>query len=160
MPNSVIIADRDPFQRAYLRDLLVKRGYLVIGEAGDGKGTLALTRELHPDLVLLDVHIPDQDGFLMTEQLAQENVASMLLLSSIEDLPHGEYVRKSRIINYIIKPVRESTVVPAIEVALARYRESCQVEEKIRVLTAQLENWPMVERLRGMALEHQMMREN
>ncbi len=160
MSTRVIIAERDSLQRAYLRDLLIRRGYLVVGEAGNAKETLALTRELHPDLVLLDVHMPDQDGFFMTEQLAQENVASMLLLSSVEDLARGEHTRKSRVINYIVKPVRESVVAPAIEVALARYRESCQMEEKIRVLTAQLENWHMAERVRGNAYERQMMSEN
>ena len=75
MQTRVIIADDEAIQRMDLKDVLAKQGYLVIGEAGDGQSAVNLARELRPDLVIMDIRMPDMDGIAAAETLTQEKVA-------------------------------------------------------------------------------------
>src|SRR5579863_10612614 len=79
MPTRVIIADDETIQRMDLKDILTRQGYLVIGEAGDGVSAVNLARELRPDLVIMDIRMPDMDGITAAETLTQEKLAPVLL---------------------------------------------------------------------------------
>jgi len=72
MPTRIIIADDEAIQRMDLKDILSKQGYLVIGEAGDGLSAVNLAREIRPDLVIMDIRMPDMDGIMAAETLTQE----------------------------------------------------------------------------------------
>ena len=85
MQTRVIIADDEAIQRMDLKDVLAKQGYLVIGEAGDGQSAVNLARELRPDLVIMDIRMPDMDGITAAETLTQEKVAPVLLLTAFGD---------------------------------------------------------------------------
>jgi len=139
MPTRIIIADDETIQRMDLKDVLTKQGYLVIGEAGDGQSAVNLARELRPDLIIMDIRMPDMDGITAAETLTQEKIAPVLLLTAFGDLPLVERAKEAGVVNYIVKPLRESEVAPAIEVALARYNEFRAMEEKARTLNEQLE---------------------
>jgi DNA-binding NarL/FixJ family response regulator len=78
----VIVDDHAPF-RSLARSLLQGQGYTVIGEANDGASAVSEVRRLHPELVLLDIQLPDTDGFEVARQLAAEgNRAAIVLISS------------------------------------------------------------------------------
>src|SRR6266699_2993957 len=132
MPTRVIIADDEAIQRMDLKDILTKQGYLVVGEAGDGLSAVNLARELRPDLVVMDIRMPDMDGIAAAETLTQEKIAPVLLLTAYGDQPLVERAKDAGVVNYIVKPLRGSEVTPAIEVALARYGEFRTLEEKAR----------------------------
>jgi len=132
MPTRVIIADDETIQRMDLHDILTKQGYLVIGEAGDGQSAVNLARELRPDLVIMDIRMPDMDGISAAEILTQEKIAPVLLLTAFGDQQLVERAKEAGVVNYIVKPLRESEIAPAIEVALARYNEFRAMEEKAR----------------------------
>src|SRR5579864_3913924 len=155
MPTRIIIADDEAIQRMDLRDVLTRRGYLVIGEAGDGQSAVNLTRELRPDLVIMDIRMPDVDGITAAGILTQEKIAPVLLLTAFGDQELVERAKDAGVVNYIVKPLRESEVTPAIEVALARYSEFRALEEKTRTLTEQLETRKFVERAKGLLMEKQ-----
>ena len=87
MPTRIIIADDETIQRMDLKDVLSKQGYLVIGEAGDGLSAVNLARELRPDLVIMDIRMPDMDGIAAAETLTQEKIAPVLLLTAFGDQP-------------------------------------------------------------------------
>src|SRR6184192_1687751 len=129
-----------------LREMLTGLEYLVIGEAGDGQSAINLARELRPDLVIMDIRMPDMDGITAAETLTQEKVAPVLLLTAFGDQQLVERAKEAGVINYVVKPLRESEVTPAIEVALARYNEFRALEEKARSLSEQLETRKFVER--------------
>ncbi len=155
MPTRVIIADDEAIQRMDLKDILTKQGYLVVGEAGDGLSAINLARELRPDLVVMDIRMPDLDGIAAAETLTQEKIAPVLLLTAYSDQPLVDRAREAGVVNYIVKPLRESQVSPAIEMALARYSEFRAMEEKARTLSDQLETRKIVERAKGLLMEKQ-----
>src|SRR5437764_14360506 len=85
MPTRIIIADDEAIQRMDLKDILSKQGYLVVGEAGDGVSAVNLAREIRPDLVIMDIRMPDMDGIVAAETLTQEKIAPVLLLTACWD---------------------------------------------------------------------------
>ena len=87
MATSVLIVDDHPSFRASARMLLECEGYVVVGEAEDGRSAVRAVRELQPDLVLLDVQLPDIDGPEVAARLAEANGASpAIILTSSRDL--------------------------------------------------------------------------
>ena len=93
VPRTVLIVDDHPSFRATARALLEAEGFSVVGEAADGAEALAKTEELHPDLVLLDIQLPDLDGFEITRRL-QANGASpaIVLVSSRDAADYGDLI--------------------------------------------------------------------
>jgi DNA-binding NarL/FixJ family response regulator len=93
VPRTVLVVDDHPSFRATARALLEAEGFSVVGEAADGAEALAKTKELHPDLVLLDIQLPDLDGFEITRRL-QANGASpaIVLVSSRDAADYGDLI--------------------------------------------------------------------
>ena len=85
MHMTVLIVDDHPSFRASARTLLQAEGYEVVGEAENGEMAVAIARELHPDLVLLDVQLPDLDGFQVAERITAHNGAPAVVLTSSRD---------------------------------------------------------------------------
>jgi DNA-binding NarL/FixJ family response regulator len=85
MAITVLIVDDHPSFRASARRMLEAGGYEVIGEAADGTSAIAAARELHPDLVLLDIRLPDLDGFQVAERLALNGWSPAIVLTSSRD---------------------------------------------------------------------------
>ena len=87
MPETVLIVDDHPTFRAMARVLLEADGFQVVGDAPDGTTGLAAAESLHPDLVLLDVRLPDGDGFAVAEQLTARAGAPVVIVTSSSDDP-------------------------------------------------------------------------
>ena len=155
MPTRIIIADDEPIQRMDLKDVLTKQGYLVVGEAGDGASAVNLAREIRPDLLIMDIRMPDMDGITAAETLTQEKIAPVLLLTAFGDQQLVERAKEAGVVNYIVKPLRESQVAPAIEVTLARYNEFRTLEKETSSLAEKLETRKVVERAKGLLMEKQ-----
>ena len=155
MPVRIIIADNQPLQRADLKDVLMRRGYQVVGEAMDGSSVLTLSRLRRPDLVIMDIHMPDMDGILAAEALVREKIAPVIFLTAYTDQALVKRARDVGVVNYLVKPLQESEVVPAVEMALSHHQQMRAMEERIRLLSAQLETQQIVEYYRGLVLEQQ-----
>src|SRR2546430_11582557 len=102
MPTRVIIADDETIQRMDLKDVLTKQGYLVVGEAGDGLSAGNLARELRPDLVIMDIRMPDMDGIAAAQTLTQEKIAPVLLLTAVGDQPLVDRAAEAGAGTYIV----------------------------------------------------------
>ncbi len=94
--TSVLIVDDHPSFRASARALLEAEGFDVVGEAHDGEGAIDAVDELHPDVVLLDVQLPDQSGFQVASQLTTNgSPVSVVLVSSRDGCDYGSLVEES-----------------------------------------------------------------
>ena len=78
----VIIADDESIIRMDLREMLTNLGYLVVGEAGDGRSAVNLARELKPDVAILDIKMPYMDGIEVARILTEEKIAPVVLLTA------------------------------------------------------------------------------
>jgi DNA-binding NarL/FixJ family response regulator len=85
MPTSVLIVDDHPSFRLSARRMLEADGYTVVGEAEDGEGAIAAVRSLRPDLVLLDVQLPDIDGFEVARRLHEMGPRPAVVLTSTRE---------------------------------------------------------------------------
>jgi DNA-binding NarL/FixJ family response regulator len=104
VPTSVLIVDDHPSFRASARRMLEASGYTVVGEAADGEAALSAARELDPDLVLLDVQLPDIDGFEVAARLAQlDDATEIVLTSSRAATEYGDAVAESPARGFIAK---------------------------------------------------------
>jgi len=119
----VIIADDESLIRMDLREMLTNLGYLVVGEVADGQSAVNQARELKPNVVIMDIKMADMDGIEAAKILTEERVAPVVLLSAYSQRELVDRAREAGVVAYLVKPYREEDLTPAIEVALARYRE-------------------------------------
>lgn len=151
----VIIADDESLIRMDLREMLTNLGYLVVGEVGDGRSAVNLARELRPDIVIMDIKMPDMDGIEAAQILTEERIAPVLLLSAYSQQDLVQRARKAGVAGYMVKPFRESDLTPAIEVALARFSEFRAMEREVGSLQEALETRKAVDRAKGILMDTQ-----
>jgi response regulator NasT len=155
----LVIADDESLIRMNLKETLVGLGYLVVGEAGDGVSVVNLARELRPDLVIMDIKMPKLDGIQAAKMLTEDKIAPVLLLTAYSDRELVDRAREAGVVNYIVKPFRDAELLPAIEIAMARYAEFQEMDKKIGDLTEVLETRKLVERAKGVLMDTQGLKE-
>jgi AmiR/NasT family two-component response regulator len=155
----IVIADDESIIRMDLREMLSNLGYLVIGEVGDGRSAVNLARELRPDLVVMDIKMPDMDGIEAAKILTEEKISPVLLLTAYSQRELVDRAREAGVVGYLVKPFRESDLSPAIEVALARFVEFKALEKEVGDLQTALETRKFVDRAKGILMDTQELTE-
>ena len=156
MPQTrLVIADDESLIRMNLKETLVGLGYLVVGEAGDGVSAINLARELRPDMVIMDIKMPKLDGIKAAEVLTQERLAPVVLLTAYSDRDLVERAKEAGVVSYLVKPFREADLLPALEVAMARFSELRALDKQLGDLKESLETRKVVERAKGFLMEKQ-----
>ncbi|WP_040161692.1 ANTAR domain-containing response regulator [Nigerium massiliense] len=149
----VLVAEDEALIRLDLIELLAGEGYDVVGEAGDGEEALALARELKPDLVVMDVKMPKMDGITAAKEIANDRIAPVVMLTAFSQRELVDRAREAGAMAYVVKPFDSSDVVPAIELAMARYAEIRAVEEEVLDLNERLESRKAVDHAKGLLME-------
>ena len=155
-PNArakVLVAEDEALIRLDLVELLTGEGYEVVGEAGNGEEALKLARELEPDLVVMDVKMPVMDGITAATHIAEDRIAPVVMLTAFSQRELVERAREAGAMAYVVKPFDASDVVPAIELAMARYAELRAVEEEVEDLQERFESRKLVEQAKGLLQE-------
>ena len=155
----IIIADDESLIRMDLREMLMNLGYLVVGEVGDGKSAVNLAGELQPDIVIMDIKMPDMDGIEAARILTKERLIPVLLLSAYSQQDLVQRAQEAGVAGYLVKPFQESDLAPAIEVALARFNEFRDLKREIGDLEETLDTRKAVERAKGILMQLQDMNE-
>ena len=151
----VIVADDESIVRMDLREMLDSLGYLVVGEAGDGESAVHLSRELRPDVVIMDIKMPGMDGIDAGKILTEERIAPVLLLTAYSQQDLVERAKEAGVMAYIVKPFHEADLAPAIEVALRRWEEFRALEQEVEDLKEALETRKLVDRAKGILMDTQ-----
>jgi len=155
----ILIAEDEPIPRMDLREMLKNLGYLVVGEATDGVSAVHLARELRPDLVVMDIKMPEMDGITAARVLTEERIAPVLLVTAYEYRDLLGSAKEAGVLAWVAKPFGEAQLVPAVEVALARFREFRALEKELGDTRATLETRKIVERAKGVLMDRQGLKE-
>jgi response regulator NasT len=156
----VVIADDESIIRMDLREMLTSLGYLVVGEAGDGVSAVNLAREVRPDLVIMDIKMPDLDGIAAAKILTEERIAPVLLLTAFSQQELIDGAKEAGVVGYVVKPFRETELQPAIEISLSRFKEFRALEKEAADLRDTLETRKLVERAKGVLMDTQGLKES
>jgi response regulator NasT len=138
-----------------LREMLTNLNYLVVGEVGDGQSAVNLARELKPDVLLMDIKMPDMDGIEAAKILTEEQIAPVVLLTAYSQKDLVDRAKEAGVVGYLVKPFREADLMPAIEVALSRFNEFKQVQQEVTDLQNALETRKLVDRAKGILMDIQ-----
>jgi AmiR/NasT family two-component response regulator len=145
----VLIAEDEALIRLDLKEMLEEEGYTVVAEVGDGQQAVDQAEELRPDLVILDIQMPVLDGLSAAEQIAKARTAPVIVLTAFSQRELVERARDAGAMAYLVKPFTKNDLVPAIEVARARFAEMAMLDSEVRTLEERLEARKVVEKAKG-----------
>lgn len=149
---NILIADDEALIRLDLREMLMDAGHKVIGEAADGQQAVKLARELKPDFIIMDVKMPIMDGLAAAEIIGEENIAPILLLTAYSQQDIVDKASKAGVSAYLVKPVREEQLFPAMEIAFSRFAQLQQLNQELLDLKDSLETRKLVDRAKGILM--------
>jgi AmiR/NasT family two-component response regulator len=158
--TTIVIAEDEAIIRLDLRELLEEEGYVVVGEAGRGDQAVELVRQLKPDLVMLDVKMPGMDGIEAARRITTEGICAVLMLTAFSQREIVEQARDAGAVAYLVKPFQKSDLVPAIELAIARYAETRALVSEVAELSERLEVRKLLDRAKGRLIDDHGMKES
>ena len=159
MTIRVVIAEDEAIIRLDLRETLEEEGYEVVGEAGRGDTAVELVRELRPDLAILDIKMPGMDGLEVARHITAERICGVLILTAFSQREIIEEARDAGALAYLVKPFQKSDLIPAIEVAIGRFREMQAISGERDKLEEQLETRKAIDRAKGILMDEVGMKE-
>ena len=121
--GGVLLVDDEALIRMGMRVMLEDLGYQVIGEAADGEEAIEKVAALDPDVVIMDIKMPGMDGLEATRRIMAEHPLPVIVLTAYNHRSLVEEAADAGVLAYLMKPVRESDIGPAIEVARARFAD-------------------------------------
>ena len=148
-PLRVLVAEDEALIRLDLVEMLTEAGYDVVGQAGDGETAIRLVRDSRPDVVLMDVKMPVLDGITAAEVLAGEALAPIVLLTAFSQSSLVERALAAGVQGYVVKPFSMADLVPAIEIARARFTEVADLRSGVADLAERLESRKLVDRAKS-----------
>lgn len=160
MSGRIIIVDDEPITRLDIRDILENGGYQVVGEASDGFEAIRVCQEQRPDLVIMDIKMPFLDGLTASKKIVAEGTASgIILLSAYSD---QQYVTKAKdfgALGYLVKPLHEQSLLPMVELSLAKGKELEKMAKELESLSKKLEERKVIEKAKGKLMEMESLTE-
>lgn len=149
----LVIADDESIIRLDLKETLQRMGHEVVGEAGDGRSAVELVRRFKPDLAVLDVKMPELDGVDAAKEISGERLAPVLLLTAYSQQDLVQRAMEAGVFAYVVKPFTESDLMPAMGVAIARFKEFSDISKEAESLSKALETRKVVDRAKGILMD-------
>jgi response regulator NasT len=158
-PKRVIIAEDEALIRLDLAEMLAEEGFEVVGQAVDGEQAVEMATELRPDLVIMDVKMPKKDGIDAAGEIVAEQIAPVVILTAFSQRELIERARDAGAMAYLVKPFSKADLLPAIELAVARYAETAALRIEVADISQRLEARKIIDRAKGLLMTHQKMTE-
>lgn len=155
----VLIAEDEAIIRMDLREILEEEGYEVV-EASDGEEAVRLAREMRPELAILDIKMPRKDGLEAAQEISEERIAPVLILTAYSQRDLVEQAAESGAMGYLVKPFQKHDLMPAIEIAKGRYLQLAALADEVGDLTERLESRKVVDRGKGVLMDRYKMSES
>jgi response regulator NasT len=148
----VLIADDESIRLMSLNTQLTALGHRVVAEAPNGEEAVSLAEIARPDLAILDIRMPGMDGIEAAELITQSRPIPIILLTAYSDEQLVTRATHTSISAYLMKPVAEDDLLPAISLALTRFRQFQALQQEVTDLKEALESRKIVERAKGILM--------
>jgi len=149
----IIIADNESIIRMDLKEMLEEAGHIIVAEASNGAKAVDLVRQHHPDLVIMDIKMPEMDGITAAKIISNEKIAPVLLLTAFSQKDIVEKAKDSGVLAYLVKPVKEANLFPAMEIAVSRFQEFAELEQELENVKNSLETRKILDRAKGILMD-------
>ena len=149
-PRTAVVAEDESLIRMDIVETLTEAGYDVVAAVGDGESAVEKARELRPDIVVMDVKMPQVDGVTAAERIGEDNLAPVVMLTAFSQAELVERARDAGAMAYVVKPFTPADLLPAIEIAISRFQQITQIESEIADLGERFETRKRVDRAKGL----------
>lgn len=149
----IAVAEDEPLMRKYLEETLTLLGYHVLSPASTGRELVAICRQHRPDLVITDICMPDLDGLDAAEQIYGIEPVPIIIVSAFHDPDMIARAEKKHILAYLVKPIKQQDLEPAITIALTRFQEFREMRQETDNLRQALEDRKVIERAKGIIMK-------
>jgi two-component system, response regulator PdtaR len=149
----VLIAEDETIIRLDLAEMLARAGFHVCGEARDGVEAVELARSEQPDVAVLDVKMPRLDGIEAARRILDERPIPIVMLTAYGQEELVSRAVEAGVFGYLVKPFRETDLVPAIQTARARHEELAAARSEADSLAEALAARKAIERAKGLLME-------
>ncbi len=147
----VLVAEDESLIRMDIVETLREHGFEVIAEAGDGEEAIAKAEELKPDLVVMDIKMPNMDGITAAKRMAELKIP-VVLLTAFSQKELVEQAAEAGAMAYVVKPFTPTDLIPAVEIALSRHAQVLALESEVSDLIDRLETRKLVDRAKGLLI--------
>jgi response regulator NasT len=153
--RSVLICDDEPIIRRSLKNKLSDLGFDEILECGDGAGAVELALGQFPDIIILDVAMPGMDGISAAREIRKKLKVPIILLTACYDPDTVKRAGECGIAAFLVKPLRDQDLWPAIELAFAHAEEIEALKEQVEDLKETIESRKVIEKAKGVLMKSQ-----
>ena len=148
----IVIAEDEPRMRDYLWQSLERLGHHVVAAARTGRELVDLYRMHQPDLIISDIKMPDMDGIEAASHIYRAGAIPVILVSAFHDVDLIERASRHHVLAYLVKPVKDTDLAPAIAVAMQRFNEFEALRQEAADAKQALEDRKMIERAKGILM--------
>jgi AmiR/NasT family two-component response regulator len=152
-PLKVVVVEDDTTVRLFLKNTLEKLSHQVIGEAATGTDMVRTVLELEPDVVVFDIHLPRLNGLDALRQIYQERVVAAVAITADRDQDLVRRALEEHVLAYLVKPVEEHQLGPALMIARAQFAELRELNQENASLRQALQNRKIIERAKGVLMK-------
>lgn len=149
----ILIAEDNDLVALTLEEQLKGLGYDVIGIARTGAEAIDLATRLGPDLIIMDIRMPEMEGTEAAARINQQRPTPILMLTAYTDRETIRRAEQAGALAYLVKPVNEAELSPAINIALARFRDLQALRAQVHELEESLEARKLIERAKGILMQ-------
>jgi two-component system, response regulator PdtaR len=149
----VLICEDEGLTALRLRKAIVALGYEVVGEAKNGEEAVALAERLQPDAILMDIRMPKLDGVTATERIMRDRPTAIVMITAFSERELVDAALRAGASGYLVKPVSDEQIEPALRVALNRFAELRDLSGELTDLKEALEARKLVERAKGILMQ-------
>lgn len=149
----ILLVDDESIIRLDLKEMLEEQGHQVVGEASDGEAAIDLAAQLNPDLIIMDIKMPNMDGLEAIRHINQNKRIPTIMLTAYSQPELVEQAVDLGVFAFLVKPIKEADIVPTLEVALARADELKALEQEVGDLKENLATRKLVEKAKGILME-------
>ncbi|GAA6122521.1 response regulator [Bifidobacterium psychraerophilum] len=152
--RTVVVAEDEALIRLDIVEALKDAGYDVVGQAASGQEAVDLTKELKPDVVVMDVKMPGRDGISAATEIGENNIAPVVMLTAFSQRSLVEKAADAGAMAYVVKPFVPEKLLPALEVAMSRYDQINALRDEVTDMKARFEARKRVDRAKGLLMEN------